>query len=154
MINKPELIEVIENALQGTDRFLVEVKVSADNVIEVLIDSMDTVTIDHCVELNNVVLSHFDRDVEDYELTVGSYGISDPFKVVQHYQKNLGGEVEVLTADGKKLKGVLKDADADGFVLTITKKVKLEGKKRPEQVEEDLRYNYNEIKYTKNIIQF
>ena len=154
MINKPELIEVIENALQGTDRFLVEVKVSADNVIEVLIDSMDTVTIDHCVELNNVVLSHFDRDVEDYELTVGSYGISDPFKVVQHYQKNLGGEVEVLTADGKKLKGVLKDADADGFVLTITKKVRLEGKKRPEQVEEDLRYNYNEIKYTKNIIQF
>ena len=97
MINRQELIDVIHHALEGTDRFLVEVKVSADNVIEVLIDSMDSVTIDHCIALNDAVLSHFDRDVEDYELTVGSYGISDPFKVVQHYLKNVGGEVEVLT---------------------------------------------------------
>ena len=92
--------------------------------------------------------------MEDYELTVGSYGISDPFKVLQHYKKNMGGEVEVLTKDGKKLKGTLKDADEKGFTLTITKKVKLEGKKRPEMVDEDLNYKYDKIKYTKNIIQF
>ena len=67
MINRQELIDVIHHALEGTDRFLVEVKVSADNVIEVLIDSMDSVTIDHCIALNDAVLSHFDRDVEDYE---------------------------------------------------------------------------------------
>ncbi len=154
MINKQELTEFINATLDGSDLFLVEVKVSADNVIDVAIDSMGSVTIDQCVELNNKVLSHFDRDVEDYELTVGSYGISDPFKVPQHYQKNIGGSVEVLTADGKKLKGTLKSADQDGFVLTITKKVKLEGKKRPEMVDEDLNYKYSEIKYTKNIIQF
>ena len=154
MINRQELIDVIHHALEGTARFLVEVKLSADNVIEVLIDSMDSVTIDHCIALNDAVLSHFDRDVEDYELTVGSYGISDPFKVLQHYKKNMGGEVEVLTKDGKKLKGTLKDADDEGFTLTITKKVKLEGKKRPEMVDEDLNYKYDEIKYTKNIIQF
>ncbi len=154
MINKQELTDFINAALDGSDLFLVEVKVSADNVIDVAIDSMDSVTIDQCIELNNKVLDHFDRDVEDYELTVGSYGISEPFKAVQHYQKNIGGDVEVLTADGKKLKGTLKAADADGFVLTVTKKVKLEGKKRPEMVDEDLNYKYNEIKYTKNIIQF
>ena len=154
MINRQELIDVIHHALEGTDRFLVEVKVSADNVIEVLIDSMDSVTIDHCIALNDAVLSHFDRDVEDYELTVGRYGISDPFKVVQHYLKNVGGEVEVLTKAGKKLKGTLKEASDEEFVLTVTKKVKLEGKKRPEMVDEDLHFTYDEIKYTKNIIQF
>lgn len=154
MINKQELTDVINAALEGSEIFLVEVKVSADNIIDVAIDSMGSVTIDDCIALNNKVLDHFDRDVEDYELTVGSYGISDPFKVLQHYQKNLGGEVEVLTKDGKKLKGVLKDANEEGFVLTITKKVKLEGKKRPEMVDEDLNYKYEEIKYTKNIIQF
>ena len=137
-----------------SDIFLVEVKVSADNIIDVAIDSMGSVTIDDCIALNNKVLGHFDRDVEDYELTVGSYGISDPFKVLQHYKKNMGGEVEVLAKDGKKLKGTLKDADEEGFTLTITKKVKLEGKKRPEMVDEDLNYKYDEIKYTKNIIQF
>ncbi|MDO4971030.1 MAG: ribosome assembly cofactor RimP [Bacteroidales bacterium] len=154
MINKQELTDVINAALEGSEIFLVEVKVSADNIIDVAIDSMGSVTIDDCIALNNKVLDHFDRDVEDYELTVGSYGISDPFKVLQHYQKNLGGEVEVLTKDGKKLKGILKDANEEGFVLTITKKVKLEGKKRPEMVDEDLNYKYDEIKYTKNIIQF
>lgn len=154
MINKQELIDVINTELEGSDIFLVEVKVSADNIIDVAIDSMGSVTIDDCIALNNKVLDHFDRDVEDYELTVGSYGISDPFKVLQHYKKNMGGEVEVLTKDGKKLKGTLKDADKEGFTLTITKKVKLEGKKRPEMVDEDLNYKYDEIKYTKNIIQF
>lgn len=154
MINKQELTGVINSALEGSGLFLVEVNVSADNVIDVAIDSMDTVTIDDCVALNDKVLDHFDRDVEDYELTVGSYSISDPFKVPQHYQKNVDGEVEVLTKDGKKLKGVLKSADEQGFVLTVSKKVKLEGKKRPEMVEEDQNYKYDEIKYTKNIIQF
>lgn len=154
MINKQELIDVINTELEGSDIFLVEVKVSADNIIDVAIDSMGSVTIDDCIALNNKVLDHFDRDVEDYELTVGSYGISDPFKVLQHYKKNMGGEVEVLTKDCKKLKGTLKDADEEGFTLTITKKVKLEGKKRPEMVDEDLNYKYDEIKYTKNIIQF
>ena len=154
MINKQELIDVINTELEGSDIFLVEVKVSADNIIDVAIDSMGSVTIDDCIALNNKVLDHFDRDVEDYELTVGSYGISDPFKVLQHYKKNMGGEVEVLTKDGKKLKGTLKDTDEEGFTLTITKKVKLEGKKRPEMVDEDLNYKYDEIKYTKNIIQF
>lgn len=154
MINKQELIDVINTELEGSDIFLVEVKVSADNIIDVAIDSMGSVTIDDCIALNNKVLDHFDRDVEDYELTVGSYGISDPFKVLQHYKKNMGGEVEVLTTDGKKLKGTLKDADEEGFTLTITKKVKLEGKKRPEMVDEDLNYKYDEIKYTKTSYSF
>lgn len=90
MINKQELIDVINTELEGSDIFLVEVKVSADNIIDVAIDSMGSVTIDDCIALNNKVLDHFDRDVEDYELTVGSYGISDPFKVLQHYKKKYG----------------------------------------------------------------
>ena len=154
MINKQELIDVINTELEGSDIFLVEVKVSADNIIDVAIDSMGSVTIDDCIALNNKVLDHFDRDVEDYELTVGSYGISDPFKVLQHYKKNMGGEVEVLTKDGKKLKGTLKDANEEGFTLTITKKVKLEGKKRPVMVEVDRTFNMNNIKYTKYLLSF
>lgn len=154
MIDQQELTTVIESALQGSDLFLVETKVSAGGVVEVVIDSMTSVTIDDCVSVNDAVLAAFDRDKgEDYELTVGSYGISEPFKVLQHYEKNLGGEVEVLTRAGQKLKGTLKAADDEGFTLATTKKVRLEGKKHPEMVEENTRYRYDEIKYTKNIIQ-
>lgn len=144
---------MINEALEGTKMFLVTLKVSKDNIIDVQLDSDEDITIDDCVAVNDAVLDAFDRDVEDYELTVGSYGITSPLLLPRQYSKNIGYEVEVLTADGRKLKGVLADADDEGFVLTMTVKRKLEGKKRPELVEEQERFNYNDIKYTKNIIK-
>ncbi|MDY6301342.1 MAG: ribosome assembly cofactor RimP [Bacteroidales bacterium] len=153
MIDKKALEQVINEALEGTKMFLVTLKVSKDNIIDVQLDSDEDITIDDCVAVNDAVLDAFDRDVEDYELTVGSYGITSPLLLPRQYSKNVGYEVEVLTADGRKLKGILADADDEGFVLTMTVKRKLEGKKRPELVEEQERFNYNDIKYTKNIIK-
>ncbi len=154
MIDKSALTEVLERGMEGTDLFLVDVKISKDNNIVVEIDSDTSVDIDECVRLTRLVDDAFDRDKEDYELEIGSAGLTSPLRVERQYKKNEGNEVEVLTADGKKLKGVLKAADAEGFVLTVVKKVKLEGAKRPVEQEEDLRFGYNEIKYTKYIIQF
>ena len=153
MIDKTELEKVINEALEGTKMYLVTLKVSKDNIIDVALDSDEDITIDDCVAVNDAVLAAFDRDDEDYELTVGSYGITSPLLLPRQYRKNIGYEVEVLTADGRKLKGVIADADDEGFVLTTTVKKKLEGKKRPEMVEEQERFNYNDIKQTKNIIK-
>ncbi len=154
MIDKIALEQVINEALEGTGMFLVTLKVSKDNVIDVALDSDNDITIDDCVAVNDAVLAAFDRDEgEDYELTVGSYGITSPLLLPRQYKKNIGYEVEVLTADGRKLKGVIADADDEGFTLTMTVKRKLEGKKRPELIEEQERFNYNDIKQTKNIIK-
>ena len=134
--------------------YLVTLKVSKDNVIDVALDSDEDITIEDCMAVNDAVLAAFDRDEgEDYELTVGSYGITSPLLLPRQYRKNIGYEVEVLTADGRKLKGVLADADEEGFTLTTTVKRKLEGKKRPELVEEQERFAYGDIKQTKNIIK-
>ena len=62
--------------------------------------------------------------------------------------------MEVLTNDGRKLAGVLKAADDSRFTVTIQKKVKEEGAKRPKWVDEDLDFGYDEIKYTKYLISF
>ena len=91
---------------------------------------------------------------EDYELEVGSEGIGQPFKVLRQYQNYIGEEVEVLTNDHKKLVGTLKDANESNFTVTIQKKVKPEGAKRPHMEDEDLTFAYNEIKYTKYVIKF
>ena len=152
MIDKTELQQVINQTLEGTQMYLVTLHVSKDNVIEVALDSDEDITIDDCVAVNDAVLDAFDRDKEDYELTVGSYGITSPLLLPRQYRKNIGFEVEVFTGDGRKLKGVIADADDEGFVLSTTVKKKLEGKKRPEMVEEQERFNYSDIKQTKNII--
>ena len=153
MIDKTELEKVINETLDGSKMYLVTLKVSKDNVIDVALDSDEDITIDDCIAVNDAVLEAFDRDKEDYELTVGSYGITSPLILPRQYRKNIGYEVEVLTADGRKLKGVIADADDEGFTLSMTVKKKLEGKKRPEMVEEQERFNYSDIKQTKNIIK-
>ena len=153
MIDKTALEQVINEALEGTKMFLVTLKVTKDNVIDVALDSDEDITIDDCVAVNDAVLAAFDRDDEDYELTVGSYGITSPLLLPRQYRKYTGCDVEVLTADGRRLKGILADADDEGFTLSMTVKRKLEGKKRPELVEEQERFNYSDIKQTKNIIK-
>ena len=153
MIDKAELTDVINQALDGSDMFLVDVTVTPDNVIDVEIDADRDITIDDCQRLNDIVLAKFDRDVEDYELTIGSCGLTTPFKVLRQYAKNVGNAVEVLTADGRKLKGTLANAGDDQFTVTIEVKEKVEGKKRPQLVQKDIVLKYDEVKYTKNMIE-
>ena len=154
MIDKQEIIDVVNGALAGTDAFLVDVTVSGDNRIVVEIDSATSIGIDDCARINNIIENHFDRDVEDYELVVGSAGLTSPFRVKAQYDKNVGNPVEVLTNDGRKLKGTLKSASNENFTITIEKKVKPEGAKRPVLMEEDITFNYSEIKYTKYLFEF
>ena len=154
MIDKTALTQVINETLAETDMFLVQLTVSRDNIIDVQLDSMSDINIDDCVMVNNAVLDAFDRDVEDYELTVGSYGITSPLLVPRQYEKNIGQEVEVLTADGRKLKGDLTACSDHDFTIAVPTKVKPEGKKRPEIVMVDTTMNYSDIKYTKIIIKF
>ena len=154
MIDKKAIIDVVNEALAQSDAFLVEVTVSGDNRIVVEIDSYSSVSIDDCVRLNGIIESHFDRDTEDYELEVGSAGLTSPLRVKAQYDKNVGNPVEVLTADGRKLKGELKEAGDTDFTIVVSRKVKPEGAKRPVTVDEDVTLKYDEIKYTTYLIEF
>ena len=154
MIEKKTVCQIVEEWLEGKDYFLVEVTVSPDDKIVVEIDHAEGVWIEDCVELSRFIESKLNREEEDYVLEVGSAGIGQPFKVVQQYYNHIGSEVEVLTKSGKKLAGVLKEADEEKFVVTVQKKVKLDGAKRPKLMEEDETFRYDEIKYTKYLISF
>ncbi len=154
MIEKETVCHIVGEWLQGKDYFLVSVDISTDDKIVVEIDHKDGVWIEDCVDLSRFIESRLSRDKEDYELEVGSAGIGQPFKVFQQYFNHIGKEVEVLTKDGKKITGLLKEADEDKFTLTIKTKEKVEGSKRPKLVESDITYRYDEIKYTKYLIRF
>ncbi len=132
MLDKQKLQSVIEAALAETSVFLVSIKISVDNLIDVVIDSPEGVDIDTCVAVNRAIEAAFDRDVEDYELMVGSAGLTTPFSVPQQYHMNVGNQVLVLTTDGRKLRGTLTEV-ADDLTITIAvpTKVKEPGAKRP-----------------------
>jgi len=154
MIKKELVCQIVDEWLEGKDYFLVEVVVTPDGKIVVEIDHKDGVWIEDCVELSRYIESKLNREVEDFELEVGSAGIGQPFKVIQQYYNHLGEEVEVLTKEGKKFAGVLKAVEENRFTISIEKKVKQEGAKRPKLLEEDESFTYDGIKYTKYLISF
>ena len=154
MVEKKTVSQIVEEWLEGKDYFLVEVTVSPDDKIVVEIDHAEGVWIEDCVELSRYIESKLNREEEDYELEVGSAGIGQPFKVLQQYYIHIGQEVEVLTKDGRKLAGVLKDANEATFIVGVQKKMKTEGAKRPKLMEEDETFTYEQIKYTKYLISF
>ena len=152
MIDKQLVETIVTEKLVGTDCFLVDVSVSSDNVIVVEIDNETGIDIDFCVELSRHIESRLDRDAEDFELEVGSAGLTSPFKVLRQYKKNIGNEVEVLTTDGRKIKGILSAADENSFSVDETKMLKKEGDKRKRPYTETISFEYNQVKYTKYII--
>lgn len=152
MIEKDFLLEIIEQELKGTDLYLVDLIINPGNEIVVELDSDKGVCIDDCVNLNKYIESKLDRDAEDFELEVGSAGLTSPLKIPRQYKKYEGKDIEVLLKTGVKLTGILLDSDDEGFRLKTTKLVKLEGAKRKSTVEEENRFSYQDVKYTKYLI--
>lgn len=154
MISKAKVTEIVNEWLAEKEYFLVDVSVSADNCVSVEIDHADGVWIEDCVLLSRHIEANLDRDVEDYELEVGSAGIGQPFKVLRQYINHIGKEVEVLAKDGKKFRGIMARADEAEFAVTIQVKEKPEGAKRPVLVDKEYAWRYEDVKYTKYLIKF
>ncbi len=153
MIGKQTVGAIAEEWLETKEGyFLVDVSVSADNVIVIEIDNRDGVWIDDCVELSRFIESRLDRDVEDYELEVGSAGIGQPFKVLQQYLNHIGQEVEVLPKSGSKFIGTLLAADDRGFTVRTKRKQLQPGSKRAHLVDVELELEHSQVKYVKYVI--
>lgn len=156
MIDKTLIEETVNKALEGTDCFLVEVSETPDNRITVEIDSDTGVDIDTCARITRAIEAAADRDVEDYELEVGSAGLTSPLKVKRQYEKNIGNDMEVLTRDGRKMTGVMESVSPDGatFTLAVTRKVKEPGEKRPVMKTEAIELAVADCKYVRYSIKF
>ena len=129
MIEKTLISTLVEEALQDTDLFLVEVKVKPSNVIEVYVDSDSAVNIDQCVAVSRYVEGRLDRDAEDFELSVFSWGLSGALKLDRQLQKYLGKDVEVKTKEQGKFQGKLVRFDAEK--VEIAPAPKKTSKKKP-----------------------
>lgn len=153
MIAKEKIATLAAEKLTD-DQFLVDVTVSSINVIHIMVDSDTSISINQIVEISRYVESGLDREVEDFELSVFSAGLTEPFRLVRQYKKNMGNEIELLLVGGQKMTGLLKSADDQQMELEVTAKEKIEGSKKKELVTRVHRFSYSEIKEAKRIIKF
>ena len=156
MISKERVIELAEERIAELDNgcFLVDVVISNGNNILVEIDNEITgIAINDCVRVSRNIEHNLDREEQDFELSVMSPGLSNPFKVHQQYVKNIGRNVKVLF-DHKSIEGLLKEVSDTGIVLETSSKQRLEGKKKKVLVVENHQIAFEDIKETKVVISF
>ena len=150
MINKEQITTLCEEALEGTDRFLVEVKVKPQNVIEVYVDSDTAVNIEQCVELSRHIESKLDRDAEDFELNVYSWGLTGALKMDRQLRKYIGKDVEAKTKELGKLQGKLIGFDAEK--VEIAPAPKKTSKKKPAEETANLFFERKKTEIKPSII--
>ncbi|MEA4966555.1 MAG: ribosome assembly cofactor RimP [Bacteroidaceae bacterium] len=148
MIDKEKVQSVVNQELEGADLFLVDLKIGKDNKISVFIDGDNGVTIQNCIDLSRKIESNFDREVEDFELSVFSSGVGEPLKLNRQYKKNIGRNIEVITnEEGEKIVGELLMVDEEKIVVKVQPK-----KKKDPIVEKEILID--NIKESKIIILF
>ena len=144
MIDAVRIREIAEAQMDGTDLFVVDVRVAPGNGIEVVVDSDTQVGID----------ASFDREQEDFELTVTSAGIGQPLRMLRQYRKLIGREVEVVLKEGGKLVVTLIDATGEAITVEYQEKAAVEGKKRKELVTRRRELPLAEVKSTCEHLSF
>lgn len=154
MITKELIHSFIDDKLAEDNVFVVEIKVSSSNQIYVEIDSFTGVNIGYCISISRLIEGNLDRETEDFELEVSSSSASAAFKVLNHFYKNVGKEVEISTLENKKVEGLLKEVTDENFVFVSEQMEKVEGKKKKQLIVKEQTFKYDEVRAVKLVIKF
>ena len=154
-MKKSEIIDALESEIVARGLYIIDVTVSKDNDVEVTIESEEgKVELEDCVEISRFFETKFDRETEDYSLTVTSAGLDQPFKVLKQYIKSIGKKVEVQLKGGKKMVAVLEAADEESLTLKYSQKETVEGKKKKEIVEHVDRFTMDQVNAVRPFVEF
>ena len=146
MIDKFKVLDIVKDVLEGSDKYLVNMKITPDNRIFVDLDGDNGINIDDCIEVSRAIENSLNRDEEDFELNVSSAGADSPLKMPRQYRRHVGRELSVDPFEGAKVEGVLTEAGDSQFTI------KTKGsKKEPSQ---ELTFAYEDVKTARVIIRF
>ena len=155
MIKTSDIIEAVGGEIVARGCFIVDVSVSKDNDIVLTIESENgKIELEDGVSLSRFFETKFDREAEDYSLTVSSAGLDQPFKVLRQYQKAIGSKVEVSLKGGKKMVALLEDADQESITLKYSVREAVEGRKKKELVEHIDRFTMDQVNSVRPFIEF
>lgn len=147
MIDKDKIIELANPAIDNTDMFIVDVRISKDNRISLVIDSDSGVKIQDCINVSRAIEGNLDREKEDFELNVMSFGVGEPLVLKRQYKKNLSREIRVIYNDSQVIEGELAEVNDDYIII------RPKPKKKKDKIE-DINIAYQNIKEAKIIVSF
>ena len=154
-MNVTEIKDALSGEIVARGLYIVDISISKDNDIELIIEKEEgIVELDDCVGVSRFFETCFDREKEDYSLTVSSAGLDQPFKVLKQFIKAVGTKVEVQLKGGRKMVAVLEAADEESVTLKYSVKEAVEGKKKKELVEHLDRFTMDQVNAVRPYIEF
>ncbi|PKD21921.1 hypothetical protein APR41_02780 [Salegentibacter salinarum] len=152
------LQDKVENLLkeafqENNSLFLIDLNITNDNKISVVIDGDSGVSVNDCIAVSRKIEHNLDREEEDFSLEVSSAGVSEPLRLERQYRKNLGRKLQVTT-NNEKIEATLTEVDQDGIKLNWKAREPKPVGKGKHTVEKEAVLPYSEITDAKVMITF
>ncbi|HKL36793.1 MAG TPA: ribosome assembly cofactor RimP [Salegentibacter sp.] len=152
------LQDKVENLLkeafqENNSLFLIDLNITRDNKILVVIDGDNGVSVNDCIAVSRKVEHNLDREEEDFSLEVSSAGVSEPLRLERQYRKNLGRKLQVTT-NNEKIEATLTEVDQNGIKLNWKAREPKPVGKGKHTVQKEAVLPYSEITDAKVMITF
>lgn len=152
------LQDKVENLLkeafqENNSLFLIDLNITNDNKISVVIDGDSGVSVNDCIAVSRKIEHNLDREEEDFSLEVSSAGVSEPLRLERQYRKNLGRKLQVTTKN-EKIEATLTEVDQEGIKLNWKAREPKPVGKGKHTVEKEAVLPYSEITDAKVMITF
>jgi len=147
--------QLVEEHLKSRpDLFLIDMKISPDSNIVITIDGDQSLSLQDCLDLSRAVESQLDREAHDFSLQVTSSGLSEPLKLVRQYKKNIGRPLDLLLQNDKKVEGKLTHVNETEITLEQQFRRPKKVGKGKEDVTEEIKIPFAEIKKAMLVLKF
>lgn len=154
-----QILNFLNQILEGTDCFLVEFKVKPTNNYKIYLDSDTGFTLEKCMKINRALR----REVEesglfpegDISLEVSSPGVDAPLRMPRQFTKNIGRklEIELNDPDAPGLVGKLLEVSEEGLKIEKAKPIR-RGRKETTEEPEVIALTFDELKTATVLIEF
>ena len=115
---RAKVANLLEEVLQeNKSLFLIDLSISPDNKITVILDGDLGVTVEDCMTVSRAIEHNLDREEIDFSLEVMSAGVSEGLKIPRQFAKNIGRTIKVKTTGDLKLEGELTEVGENAITL-------------------------------------
>lgn len=151
---KEQVLGLLKNVFDADPAlFLLELNVTADNQIRIVLDGDNGVSLKDCMKVSRAVEHGLDREATDFSLEVSSAGATAPLLLPRQYRKNIGRKMAVK-AGANSYEGKLTAADEKSITLEWkSREPKTEGKGKV-TVQKRQEIALSEIEEAKVVLKF
>ncbi|HET8804122.1 MAG TPA: ribosome assembly cofactor RimP [Aequorivita sp.] len=152
---REKVAQLLESALEeNKSLFLIDLNISEDNQIRVILDGDTGVTVEDCIAISRAIEHNLDREEYDFSLEVMSSGVSEPLTIPRQFKKNIGRTLKVKTKSEEKIEGELISANEENCTLTWSAREPKPVGKGKVTVQKEATLPYKDIVEAKVMITF